>query len=139
MDNTRLTKSSHKLKDPDILSFQRPAIRRVILASYWIVILLAIPFWWRLTSIERKTLPSNRVQSQLERRHVFPVNVQIDATSFRERAPILVSELTGLLTQAIQSSLRWRNLDVRVNTGQDVGAILQSIISIWTSTNVGCR
>ncbi|KAL4072489.1 phosphatidylinositol-glycan biosynthesis class S protein-domain-containing protein [Scleroderma yunnanense] len=107
--------ASHNLKDPQTLSFQRPVIRRLILASYWLVILLAVPFWWRLTSIERKALPSDRVHSQLERTPVFPVNVQIDASTFQEKALGLAEELNSLLTQSTQASTRWKGLDIRVS------------------------
>ncbi|KIM70752.1 hypothetical protein SCLCIDRAFT_1206925 [Scleroderma citrinum Foug A] len=106
--------ASHGLKDPQTLSFQRPTIRRLILASYWLVILIAVPFWWRLTSIERRALPSNRVHSQLERTPVFPVNVQLDASSFQEKAPIIAKELNSLLTRTVQASPRWKGLEIHV-------------------------
>jgi hypothetical protein len=37
-------------------------IRRRILASYWLVVLLAIPLWWWATSIERLSLPENSIR-----------------------------------------------------------------------------
>lgn len=45
------------------------ASRRYILISYWIVIILAVPFWWTVTSIERLGIPEARVE-QLAGRHV---------------------------------------------------------------------
>lgn len=117
--------ASHGLKDPQTLSFQRPTIRRLILASYWLVILIAVPFWWRLTSIERRALPSNRVHPQLERTLVFPVNVQLDASSFQEKAPILAKELNSLLTQTVQASTRWKSLEIHVGLINDAGMVLR--------------
>ena len=50
-------------KDPSKLTFESAFTRRRILAAYWLVILLAIPLWWRYTSISRLSLPESRIQS----------------------------------------------------------------------------
>ncbi|OAX39231.1 hypothetical protein K503DRAFT_792056 [Rhizopogon vinicolor AM-OR11-026] len=50
--------ASSGLKDPRKISFERNWVRRAVLASYWVVIVLAFPFWWHLTSIERLALPT---------------------------------------------------------------------------------
>lgn len=47
--------------------------RRYILAFYWVVVILAIPFWWRSTSITRHSMPERRVQEQ-SRLRVCPLN-----------------------------------------------------------------
>ena len=53
--------ASHIL-DPSRLSFESVWTRRRILASYWLVVVLAIPLWWKATSIDRLSLPESRVR-----------------------------------------------------------------------------
>ena len=53
--------------DPSQLSFEQPRTRRYIIASYWLVVLLAIPLWWKTTSIDRLSLPASRVYAQRKR------------------------------------------------------------------------
>lgn len=48
--------------DPSTLSFESLWSRRRIIASYWLVVLLAVPLWWKATSIDRLSLPENRVR-----------------------------------------------------------------------------
>lgn len=113
---------SHGLKEPQRLPFESAKIRRLVLGSYWTIIILALPFWWRLTSIERIALPSVRVRAQLDRKLVFPVEVQLDAASFEHSAPRLARELNESLAQTLHASPTWRNLDVRVGIGESAGA-----------------
>ena len=47
--------------DPSKLPFESVGTRRRIIASYWLVVLLSIPLWWKATSIERLSLPGHRV------------------------------------------------------------------------------
>lgn len=47
--------------DPAKLSFEAVGTRRRIIASYWLVVLFFIPVWWNVTSIERLSLPVNKV------------------------------------------------------------------------------
>ena len=54
------THESERIKD---VSFQTDKKRRLILLSYWIVILFAIPLWWTTTSITRLALPEDRVRA----------------------------------------------------------------------------
>ncbi|KAI6040889.1 phosphatidylinositol-glycan biosynthesis class S protein-domain-containing protein [Pisolithus marmoratus] len=124
--------ASHGFKDPRTLSFQRPIIRRLILGSYWVVILFAIPFWWRLTSIERIALPSSRVHAQLEKRPVFPVNVRLDGSSFQGRAPVLASELNDLLAQSTRTSAGWSNLDIHVTVDRNAAVDNQTARGVYT-------
>lgn len=44
-------------------AFQSDRIRRWIVLSYWVVLLLGIPFWWYTTSIERLALPRGRIHN----------------------------------------------------------------------------
>ncbi|CCM04395.1 uncharacterized protein FIBRA_06571 [Fibroporia radiculosa] len=74
------TTSSRSSKDPSKLSFQSTKTRRLILTAYWGVILLAIPLWWRTTSIERQTLPTARVNAQQGKELTFPIHVHLDVS-----------------------------------------------------------
>lgn len=112
---------SHGLKDPQRLPFESAKIRRLVLGSYWTLIILAIPFWWRLTSIERIALPSVRVKAQLDRKLVFPVDLQLDAPSFGNSSPRLAGELNEVLAQALHDSPTGRNLGIRVGIGENTG------------------
>lgn len=113
---------SHGLKEPQRLPFESAKIRRLVLGSYWTIIILALPFWWRLTSIERIALPSVRVRAQLDKKLVFPVHVQLDAPSFANSAPGLAERLNEVLSQSFHTSPTWRNLDIRVGIGEHAGA-----------------
>ncbi|KAF9815498.1 hypothetical protein IEO21_04595 [Rhodonia placenta] len=68
--------------DPAILHTESKKTRRLIIASYWIVILLAVPLWWSTTSIERQSLPTANVLAQQERELVFPVRVHLDTSRY---------------------------------------------------------
>ena len=53
--------------DPSKLPFESTRTRRWIVASYWAVILLAVPLWWKITSIDRLSLPESRVRAIVDR------------------------------------------------------------------------
>lgn len=42
--------------------FQSEKVRRTIIASTWIVILLVLPIWWATASLQRLPLPRSVVQ-----------------------------------------------------------------------------
>ncbi|KAI0716794.1 phosphatidylinositol-glycan biosynthesis class S protein [Earliella scabrosa] len=65
--------------DPAQLCFESVRTRRSIIASYWLVVALAIPLWWKTTSIERLALPAARVQAASKREVLFPVTVNLEA------------------------------------------------------------
>jgi Phosphatidylinositol-glycan biosynthesis class S protein len=44
------------------LHHQSDTTRRSIIATYWIVVVLCLPIWWNLTSIERLGLPKTRIE-----------------------------------------------------------------------------
>ncbi|KAI0370586.1 hypothetical protein BV20DRAFT_943936 [Pilatotrama ljubarskyi] len=86
--------SSHH-KDPAHLCFESVVTRRLIIASYWAVVLLAIPLWWKTTSIERLSLPASRVHAQRNRELFFLVDVNLEAQE-------------GVAAQSLQQDLqRW--------------------------------
>ncbi|KAF8137502.1 phosphatidylinositol-glycan biosynthesis class S protein-domain-containing protein [Boletus edulis] len=112
---------SHGLKEPQRLPFESPKIRRLVLGSYWTIIIIALPFWWRLTSIERIALPSDHVRTQLNRNLIFPLDVQLDAPSFGNTTSHLSRELDEVLAQTLRASPTWRNLDIRMGISESAG------------------
>jgi GPI-anchor transamidase subunit S len=44
-------------------AFQQARMRRLLMGVYLAVIILAIPLWWSLTSIERLSLPATQVNA----------------------------------------------------------------------------
>jgi hypothetical protein len=46
------------------VSHQSISIHRAILLAYWLVILISVPIWWSMTSIERLKLPNARILLQ---------------------------------------------------------------------------
>ena len=69
------TTSSPSLKDPSNLFYQSTRTRRLILASYWVVVILTLPLWWYTTSIERLSLPSSRVAAIRDKKTPFEVHL----------------------------------------------------------------
>lgn len=63
--------------DPPLrdLFFQRDATRRSIIASYWLVIILALPLWWYTTTIHRLSLPSSRVEAIARNELLIPISI----------------------------------------------------------------
>lgn len=55
-----------ELELPPPSPYQDITARRIIVASFWTVLLLGIPFWWNTTTIERLSLPGNEVQSWVQ-------------------------------------------------------------------------
>ncbi|KAG2361157.1 hypothetical protein BDR07DRAFT_1287984, partial [Suillus spraguei] len=109
------------------LSFERDWIRRAVLASYWIVIILAFPFWWHLTSIERLTLPTSQVQSQVQSNIVFPVAVHFDA-SISQQNPSLNSQVQTVLRNSVTNEPgRWRGVDLRLQDKNDEASSLYTV------------
>ncbi|KAJ7126058.1 phosphatidylinositol-glycan biosynthesis class S protein-domain-containing protein [Mycena epipterygia] len=100
------------LRDPSRLFYQTDYIRRLIIASYWAIIILAIPLWWHTTSIERLSLPTSRVHSQAGNHLHFPVHIQLENTQD--------ASLSASLQQLIHDRIRrspqaWKGLDVKVH------------------------
>lgn len=61
-------KKEHDYSDEDQrMELTQQTSRRYILIFYWAVVLLAVPFWWKTTSIERQSIPERRVKEQTGR------------------------------------------------------------------------
>ncbi|KAL1741921.1 phosphatidylinositol-glycan biosynthesis class S protein-domain-containing protein [Schizophyllum fasciatum] len=95
----------NQLKDPSKIHFQTNYVRRIIIASYWLVIFLGLPLWWKTTSIERLSLPHSRIKTLSDKSLRFSIglhaaderlHVALDDAKFKER---LVSE--GLNVRAV--------------------------------------
>ncbi|KAJ8473648.1 hypothetical protein ONZ51_g7739 [Trametes cubensis] len=97
-------------KDPAQLCFESVKTRRLIIASYWIVVLLAVPLWWKATSIERLSLPTSRVYAQRGRELNFPVEVGVEAAD---------ASIAQQLQAAIQrdNSVAGGAIDVQLHVG----------------------
>jgi hypothetical protein len=59
---------------PSPLPFETALVRRSIIASYWLIALLAVGVWWATTSIERLSLPESEIHELASRTvgHVEP-------------------------------------------------------------------
>jgi phosphatidylinositol glycan class S len=113
--------SSSGLKDPRKISFERDWVRRAVLASYWVVIFLAFPFWWYLTSIERLALPTSQVRTQVQNNIVFPIAVHFDA-SISHHNPTVVSQVDTLLRDsATNEHERWKGISLHLHDIDDEG------------------
>lgn len=114
------------LRDPSRLFYQLDYNRRLIIASYWAVILCALPLWWYTTSIERLSLPSTRVYSQTGKELRFPVDVHLDASITRSDASLL-HQLQHLVDELVRHAPdRWKGLEVRFSSKPDSGMSLVS-------------
>ncbi|EGN92894.1 hypothetical protein SERLA73DRAFT_98679 [Serpula lacrymans var. lacrymans S7.3] len=109
------------LREPSKLSFESQRTRRSILASYWIVIFLALPFWWHTTSIERLSLPSARVRAQVEKELAFPVTIDLDATNSSLDIQSLKNDFRQLQKPVLLSSQRWKGIDMQLRLKEDRG------------------
>lgn len=94
------------LHDPKSLFYQKVGLRRAIIASYWTVILLAIPLWWYTTSIERLALPSGRVQQIAQNRLELPIPICIEG----EDIPRIDRIQVQFSARIAQDPQRWKGL-----------------------------
>ncbi|KAL1704830.1 phosphatidylinositol-glycan biosynthesis class S protein-domain-containing protein [Schizophyllum commune] len=74
----------YPLKDPSKIHYQANHVRRLIIASYWLVIVLALPLWWRTTSIERLGLPQGRIGSLGDKSSRFSIGLSVQSERVRE-------------------------------------------------------
>ncbi|KZO94226.1 hypothetical protein CALVIDRAFT_581489 [Calocera viscosa TUFC12733] len=52
--------------------------RRWIVASYWLVVVLVLPVWYYMTSIERLQLPTERIEQLGYEEVAFPIKIDVD-------------------------------------------------------------
>ncbi|KAJ7185504.1 phosphatidylinositol-glycan biosynthesis class S protein-domain-containing protein [Mycena filopes] len=104
------------LRDPSKLFYQLDFNRRLIITSFWLVILAATPLWWHFTSIERLSLPTSRVHSQTANQLRFPVRIQLEGIQDAS----LPASLQQLIDDRIQRSPQaWKGLDVSIRSQHD--------------------
>lgn len=112
--STATTGSSSSLKDPSNLFYQSTKIRRLILASYWVVVILTLPLWWYSTSIERLSLPSGRVAAIRDKKTPFDIHLHTTL------GPAEAQELRKRLTQSsISEPGRWNQLKTHVHANSE--------------------
>ncbi|KAJ7485443.1 phosphatidylinositol-glycan biosynthesis class S protein-domain-containing protein [Mycena latifolia] len=111
------------LRDPSRLFYQSDYNRRLIIASYWVVIIVAIPLWWYTTSIERLSLPVSRVHSHAGTQLRFPVQINLVNT---QDASLSASLQQLILDQMRRSPQAWKGLDVRVRNQDDADQLVDS-------------
>ncbi|KAF5385573.1 hypothetical protein D9757_006732 [Collybiopsis confluens] len=95
-----------RFRDPSTIFFQNDSVRRCIIASYWIIIVLAIPLWWKTTSIERLGLPTSQVYAEAEKKLRIPLSICLDE--------IFIDEVAKVMT-GFQDTAEY--LDVKVTAG----------------------
>ena len=70
--------------DPALLCFESIRTRRHIISSYWLVVFLALPLWWKTTSIDRLALPTSRVHAESQQKVYFARSTFISYLTLRE-------------------------------------------------------
>ncbi|KAF8889674.1 phosphatidylinositol-glycan biosynthesis class S protein-domain-containing protein [Infundibulicybe gibba] len=96
--------TARTLLDPSTIFYQSTNIRRLIILSYWIVILFSVPLWWSTTSIERLSLPTSRVHSHAHNRLKIPITIHLqnlEGTDFLNS-----DELQGLVDDRMANPQR---------------------------------
>jgi phosphatidylinositol glycan class S len=106
---TRHYMAAQPPKDPATVFHQNDYLRRSIIASYCLVVFLALPLWWNTTSIERLALPVHRVSLHAENDLRLPVYIHVEK---HER------ELQNLLDISVPP-----NVDVKVTDNRDQGML----------------
>ena len=107
------------LHDPKSLFYQQVSLRRAIIASYWTIILLAVPLWWYTTSIERLALPSGRVQQLAHNNLELPIPICIEGP----RIPFIDKIQIQLSKQISQDPQRWNGVAPRLFGSTDCGQL----------------
>lgn len=118
------TREQDGLRDPSTLFFQKDTTRRSIIASYWLVFLLASPLWWYTTSIQRLSLPTSRVQTQSRKQLHLPVSVRVDTSNTRiTDSEAFIIELQQLLRErATRAPEQWQGIELRISDAKATGA-----------------
>lgn len=93
--------------DPSRLSFESPTIRRRIIAAYWITIVLAIPIWWKLTSIDRLSLPNVRVTDLSPKEWQPVLNLEWNSKLPHQQAKSLTEDVERIIGEDHGTSIRF--------------------------------
>ncbi|KAJ7073530.1 phosphatidylinositol-glycan biosynthesis class S protein-domain-containing protein [Mycena belliarum] len=115
------------LRDPSKLFYQTDYNRRLIIASYWVIIVLAVPLWWYTTSIERLSLPASRVHSHAGNQLRFPVHIKLESA---QDASLSISLQQLILDRVRTSPQAWKGLDVKVRNPHGV----EDLADLYTIT-----
>ncbi|KAK0449747.1 phosphatidylinositol-glycan biosynthesis class S protein-domain-containing protein [Desarmillaria tabescens] len=110
------------LRDPSSIFFQSDRVRRLIIASYWVVILLATPLWWHTTSIERLSLPTAQVQYQAKTLLSFPIALRL-APSLVQYDPSITGKLQQFFDTQSSKGGQWRGLSIHVEEGSEADSL----------------
>jgi hypothetical protein len=95
--------------------------RRPIIFAYWAVVLLTVPLWWYTTSIQRLSLPAQRVAVLADRELRLPIDVNIDTPDTG-----ISQEVQRTLSQQCSAAIQ---LNVRDREGHSgVCTFLQDIL-----------
>ncbi|KAI0828705.1 phosphatidylinositol-glycan biosynthesis class S protein [Trametes gibbosa] len=119
--------SSSRHADPALLCFESSRTRRLIIASYWAVVLLAVPLWWKSTSIERLSLPTSRVHAQRSRELSYAAEVQVQTTSAFEVQSLVkkIQDAPQLDRSALQASALNVQLGIGGNSNSTYNVVLE--------------
>ncbi|KAJ7211389.1 phosphatidylinositol-glycan biosynthesis class S protein-domain-containing protein [Mycena pura] len=109
------------LRDPSKLFYQTEYNRRLIIASYWVILIAAIPIWWHTTSIQRLSLPTSRVHSQAGKQLRFPVEITLE--NIRDVS------LSAALQQLIHERIGGSGLEVRVRNQDNAHSVESYTVS----------
>jgi phosphatidylinositol glycan class S len=86
---------SSSLKDPAALFHQSKAVKRAVILAYWSLILLAVPLWWRTTSIQRLALPEPRISSNARKHLELPVSLCVEDARIKSSLQSFLDEKAG--------------------------------------------
>lgn len=96
---------------------QRPFTRRIIILSFWLVIVFAVPLWWTATSIQRLPLPSASVLAESDKQLEFTVTLNIDNSLAQRDATILSDLKEGLESRIGREYTRWNGIQIGLDQG----------------------
>ncbi|KAG8780140.1 hypothetical protein FRC15_009731, partial [Serendipita sp. 397] len=73
-----------------VVSHQSLSLRRIIQLAYWAVVLVCVPIWWHMTSIERLALPKSRILAQ--KQAIEDITTHIDIIIHSDNEGTLISQ-----------------------------------------------
>ncbi|KAG9054408.1 GPI transamidase component [Serendipita sp. 407] len=85
-----------------VVSHQSLSLRRIIQLAYWAVVLVCVPIWWHMTSIERLALPKSRILAQ--KQAIEDITTHIDIIIHSDNEGTLISQKVAALLDTYRSS-----------------------------------